>query len=262
MVRRGGNRIEVIYNLCKSSNTNRVNVSVLAQTLGVSEATIRRDLQKMEDMHLLRRFYGGAVINKDIEYEPTMNAKHLTNMHMKSPIAKYAASLIKDNDVVYLDAGTTTEKVVDHIRAKNILVFTQALSVVQALYERRINCYTFGGYLNFSTNIIIDSSAIERIKKYRFNIAFLGTNGINPLLGFTTTNEIEAMLKRQIITATETPYILGDSSKFNVVSNIKFADINEVTTITEEQREDIDYSRYGKVIFTDPRPRGEEHGNK
>lgn len=261
-MRKGGNRIEVIYNLCKNASTNRVNVGMLAETLGVSEATIRRDLQKMEDMHLLRRFYGGAVINKDIEYEPTMNAKHLTNMQMKSSISRYAASLIKDNDVVYLDAGTTTEKVVEHIRAKNILVFTQALSVVQALYERRINCYTFGGYLNFNTNIIIDSNAIERIKKYRFSIAFLGTNGINPLLGFTTTNEIEAMLKRQIISTTERPYILSDSSKFNVVSNIKFADINEAAIITEEQREDVDYSRYGKVIFTDTRPRKEEYGNK
>ncbi len=261
-MRKEGGRIEIIYNLCKNSKTNKVNVSVLAKELGVSEATIRRDLQKMEDMHLLRRFYGGAVINKDIEYEPTMNAKHLTNMQMKSPIAQYAASLIRDNDVVYLDAGTTTEKVVNHIRAKNILVFTQALSVVQALYERRINCYTFGGYLNFSTNIIIDSNAIERIKTYKFNIAFLGTNGINPLLGFTTTNEIEAMLKKQIISATEAPYILSDSSKFNLTSNIKFADIHEVAIITEEKRNDVDYSKYGKVIFVEPKSRREEYGNR
>lgn len=261
-MRREEDRIEVIYNLCKDSANNSVNVSDLAERLGVSEATVRRDLQKMEDKHLVRRFYGGAVLNKGIEYEPTMNAKHLTNMKMKGVIARYAASLIKDNSIVYLDAGTTTEKMVDHIRAKNILVFTQALSVVQALYERQINCYTFGGYLNFSTNIIIDSKAIERIKEHRFDIAFLGTNGINPLLGFTTTNEIEAVLKRQVISATETPYILSDSSKFNVVSNIKFGDINEVAIITDEQREDIDYSRFGKVIFAGTRMRRDEHDYK
>lgn len=261
-MRKESSRIETIYNLCKGSNTSRVNVNALAEQLGVSAATIRRDLQKMEDMHLLRRFYGGAVINKDIEYEPTMNAKHLTNMHLKSSIARYAASLIKDNDVVYLDAGTTAEQVVSHIRAKNILVFTQALSAIQALYERRINCYTLGGYLNFSTNIIVDGGVIERIKEYKFNIAFLGTNGINPLLGFTTTNEIEAMLKRQIISATETPYILSDSSKFNLTSNIKFAEIHEASIITEEKRSDIDYSKYGNVIFVDSKSRREDYGNR
>lgn len=261
-MRKGSSRIETIYNLCKGSSTSKVNVNALAEQLGVSAATIRRDLQKMEDMHLLRRFYGGAVINKDIEYEPTMNAKHLTNMDMKSSIARYAASLIKDNDVVYLDAGTTTEQVVSHIRAKNILVFTQALSALQVLYERRINCYTLGGYLNFSTNIIVDGSVIERIKGYKFNIAFLGTNGINPMLGFTTTNEIEAMLKKQIISATEKPYILSDSSKFNLTSNIKFADIHEASIITEEKRSDIDYSKYGNVIFVDPKSRREEYGNR
>ncbi|MEA5026789.1 MAG: DeoR/GlpR family DNA-binding transcription regulator [Erysipelotrichaceae bacterium] len=240
------NRIASIYSLCQQSS--RVMVDDLSKALGVSAATIRRDLQEMEEKKLVNRFYGGAVLNKDLENEPTMHAKHLINMQKKTIIARYAASLIKDNDVVYIDAGTTTEEMIDYIYAKNILVVTQALSVMDKLYERQIRCYTLGGYIKFSTNIIIDNDTIEKMAKMNFNISFLGCNGINAIFGFSTTNEIEAMLKKLIIAKSETPYILADSNKFNQISNIKFAGPKEAVIITDELLNDLDYSAYGKII--------------
>lgn len=245
-------RIAMIYELCQQ--TREVLVEDLAEALNVSCATIRRDLQKMEDMKLVHRFYGGAVMNKDMEIEPTMNAKHLVNMSKKSQIAKYAAALIKDNDIVYIDAGTTTEMMIDYIHAKNILVVTQALSILDRLYERQIRCYTLGGYVKFSTNIIIDNDTVEKMANMNFNISFLGCNGIHSLFGFSTTNEIEAMLKKMIISKTENAYILADSSKFNQISNIKFAEKEDAVIITERLLEDLDYSSYGKIIsISDPK---------
>ena len=77
---------------------------------------------------------------------------------------------------------------------------TQALSILDRLYERQIRCYTLGGYIKFSTNILVDNDTIEKRAAMNFNISFLGCNGIHSLVGFSTTNEIEAMLdvyKRQ-----------------------------------------------------------------
>ena len=239
-------RIATIYSFCQQSG--KVLVADLVKSLGVSPATIRRDLQVMEDKKLVQRFYGGAIINKEMEIEPTMHAKHLINMQKKTLIAKYAASLIKDNDIVYIDAGTTTEIMIDYIHAKNILVVTQALSIMDKLYEKQIRCYTLGGYIKFSTNIIIDNDTIEKMAKMNFNISFLGCNGINSIFGFSTTNEIEAMLKKLIILKTEKPFILADSDKFNQISNIKFANAKDATIITDELLKNLDYSVYGKVI--------------
>ena len=75
-------RLAIIYDLCQQ--TGEVLVEDLARELDLSQTTIRRDLQKMEDMKLVHRFYGGAVLNKDTQMEPTMNAKHLVNMQKKS----------------------------------------------------------------------------------------------------------------------------------------------------------------------------------
>ena len=239
-------RLAIIYDLCQQ--TGEVLVEDLARELDLSQTTIRRDLQKMEDMKLVHRFYGGAVINKDTQMEPTMNAKHLVNMQKKAVIAKYAASLIQDNDIVYLDAGTTTEMMIDYIHAKNILVVTQALSILDRLYERQIRCYTLGGYIKFSTNIIVDNDTIEKMAAMNFNISFLGCNGIHSLVGFSTTNEIEAMLKKMIISRTKSAYILADSSKFDQISNIKFADKEDAVIITDKELDPQAVSDYGKVI--------------
>lgn len=247
-------KIASIYSLCQQSP--QVLVEDLVNILKVSPATIRRYLQEMEDMKLINRFYGGAVINNDQVNEPTMHAKHLVNMGKKNIIAKYAASLIKDNNIVYIDAGTTTEEMIDYIHAKNILVVTQALSIMDKLYERQIRCYTLGGYIKFSTNIIIDNDTIEKMAKMNFDISFIGCNGINPIFGFSTTNEIEAMLKKLIISKSKQSYILADSKKFNQISNIKFADPKDAIIVTDEVIDNIDYTPYNEVIFVNrPSPK-------
>ena len=148
-------RAEAIYRIIQQKQ--QVSVEELSAQLNISPATVRRTLQVMEDEKLIHRNYGGAVLNKEQEIEPNMYAKHLVNMDEKKRIARYSASLINDNDIIYIDAGTTTEMMVDYIYAKNILVVTQALSVMNKLYEKQIRCYTLGGYIKFRTNIIIDN---------------------------------------------------------------------------------------------------------
>ena len=240
-------RAEAIYRIIQQKQ--QVSVEELSAQLNISPATVRRTLQVMEDEKLIHRNYGGAVLNKEQEIEPNMYAKHLVNMDEKKRIARYSASLINDNDIIYIDAGTTTEMMVDYIYAKNILVVTQALSVMNKLYEKQIRCYTLGGYIKFRTNIIIDNDIIERISKLHFNSAFLGTNAIHPFFGFSTTNEIEALLKKAIIDNTANPYVLADSSKFGQISNVKFADAKAAYIITNKTDEAIDTSPYREITF-------------
>ncbi len=242
-------RIRQIYEILE--NAENTNADELARQLSVSPATIRRDLSEMERLKLIERYYGGARINKDIELEPSMHAKHLINMESKSRIARYSASLIRNNDVVYIDAGTTTEAIIDYISAKNILVVTQALSILQKLNDRQIKCYTLGGYIRFNTNIIIDNDTVEKISRLHFNIAFLGANGISPYFGFSTTNDIEAMLKKGIIRQADKTYVLADTSKFDVISYIKFAELDEADIITDAKDPKKDYSAYKRLLVID-----------
>ena len=132
-------RIEAIFKLCEEKTS--VTVTELVERFHVSEATIRRDLQYMEDRNMIKRFYGGAILSNEQKSETSLSVRELSRTKEKLRIAKFAASFVKNGDTVYIDAGSTTSKIIDFIYAKDILVVTQGINNVQKLVERNINCY-------------------------------------------------------------------------------------------------------------------------
>ncbi|AZS13635.1 DeoR/GlpR family DNA-binding transcription regulator [Paenibacillus motobuensis] len=210
-----------------------VKLQELVEAIGASESTIRRDLVDLESRHLLKRIHGGASLLNQRSQEPGMDEKTSKNIQEKDVIARLAAREIRDNECIYLDAGTTTLAMISYIEAENVTVVTNGLSHVEALVNQRIRSYLLGGMMKIHTKAVIGSIALQNMDNFRFDRCFLGTNGVDLELGYTTPDPEEALIKRRAHQLSGQTYVLADSSKIGEVTFAKLLDLNEATLITD-----------------------------
>ena len=215
-------------------NKGIVSVNELVKLLDASESTVRRDLNSLHNDGMLKKIHGGAISIGDntSKHDYKVNVRKTLNTEEKYKIAKYAAGLIKDDDVIYLDAGTTTEALIDYIEADRVLVVTNGIVHAKKLLERGIRTFIIGGEVKILTEAIVGSSAVDDLKKYNFSKGFFGTNGVSNKNGYTTPDVNEAMVKREAIKRCIEPYVLADESKIEEVSFVTFANINDSSLIT------------------------------
>lgn len=214
-----------------------VTVSELMDELEASESTVRRDLQAMDRAGKLIKVHGGAIALGD-KYATTDDVVELRkerNKNEKLSIAKYAASLVKDNDFVYLDAGTTTEEMIDFLKCKNAKFVTNAIEHARKLAAKGFTTYLLGGEFKAATEAIVGDEALANLEKYNFTKGFFGTNGLTMNNGFTTPEPKEAMIKREAMKSTKEAYVLMDSSKFDQVAAITFAPAESAVVITDRK---------------------------
>ncbi|MBE6062110.1 MAG: DeoR/GlpR transcriptional regulator [Clostridium butyricum] len=213
-----------------------VSVTDLVELLDASESTVRRDLNALHNEGLLKKIHGGAISIGDnaSKHDYKVNVRKTLNIEEKKCIAKKAASLIKNNEVIYLDAGTTTELIIDYIEAKNIIVVTNAIVHAKKLLEKGIKTFILGGELKAVTEAIVGSNAVDDLKKYNFSKGFFGTNGVSNKSGYTTPDINEAMVKCEAIKRCNESFVLADESKLDEVSFITFGNISDSVLITNE----------------------------
>ena len=154
------------------------------------------------------------------------------NREEKIEIARYAAALIKDQDVVYMDAGTTTELMIDYITAKNVIFVTNSFAHAKHLSQKGYTTYILGGEFKPVTEAIVGEEAIISLDKYNFTKGFWGANGVTKGNGFTTPDVKEAMVKKKSMQKTKERYVLCDSSKFGEICSISFAEFKSARIIT------------------------------
>ncbi|WP_027417249.1 DeoR/GlpR family DNA-binding transcription regulator [Aneurinibacillus terranovensis] len=216
-----------------------VRIQELVDATGASESTIRRDLSELEEKKLLKRVHGGATyLHRKIE-EPTIGEKTTKNDREKTAIGRYAASLVKDKDCIFIDAGTTTLHMVPFLSAAHIIAVTNGLNIATELLAHNIKTILLGGDLKPSTLSMIGPGAITAVQQYRFDKCFLGINGIDTRFGLTTPDPGEAYIKQLALAHSDKSYILSDTSKFSQVTFAKVADISEHTIITNDDLDDL-----------------------
>lgn len=232
--------------LNKLERESVVYVNDLVKLLETSESTIRRDLNQLDKAGLLKKVHGGAtslntsIINtKDFDFE----VRQGINREEKLKIAKYAASLIENDDFVYIDSGTTTELMIEFINCKDATFVTNGIGHAKKLIKRNFTTYILGGELKLKTEAIVGVEAINSLKKYNFTKGFFGANGIDINRGFTTPDLREGMVKEEALKRSKVSYILGDISKFNEISAITFGKIGESRIVTTKLAD----SKYRKV---------------
>lgn len=223
-------------------NKGIVSVTELVELLDASESTVRRDLNALHNEGLLKKIHGGAISIGDntSKHDYKVNVRKTLNIEEKQSIAKKAASLIKDDEVLYLDAGTTTELMIDYIESKNILVVTNGIVHAKKLLERGIKTFMLGGEVKAVTEAIVGSNAVDDLKKYNFSKGFFGTNGVSNKSGYTTPDINEAMVKCEAIKRCGESYVLADESKLGEVSFITFGNISDSILITSKIDGNID----------------------
>lgn len=221
------------------SRRESVSVAYLSQTIGVSEATVRRDLTELSQRGKLNKVHGGALPLKEPlreEFrgeEPDMEAKRQIHIQEKKRIAQYAASLIENDDVVFLDAGSTVMHMAEYIRSPQATFVTNSIECLQRLPRLGLRTYVLGGVLKPGTLAIIGGEAMEGLRKYNFTKAFLGTNGISLSQGFTTPDPEEAMVKALAADRAKETWILADSSKFDTVTATVMFPLSRAAIITD-----------------------------
>lgn len=212
-------------------------VTELAEMLDTSESTVRRDLTALNDMGKLNKVHGGATaLESGIDsVDEDFEVKALKNVEEKKVIAAYAATLVNDGDVIFIDAGTTTQMLIDYIPSRTSAVFvTNGIVHAKKLIQKGLKAYIIGGQLKLSTQAVIGAEAINSLGKYNFTKCFLGTNGISVDSGFTTPDLEEALVKKEASNRSYMTYVLADHTKFELVSAITFLELSRGCVITDK----------------------------
>lgn len=223
-------RHEIILNLLKENQT--ITLQDITVATSASESTIRRDLTELEKQDKLDRIHGGATLSERKLQEYSVSEKSAKNLQEKLTIAKHAASIIKNGDCIFLDAGTTTLQMIPFLQHKNVVVVTNGLTHLDSLIEHAITAYLTGGLIKIKTRALIGPQAIQSLENYRFDKCFLGVNGFHEAYGYTTPDPEEASIKQTAYTLAKNTYVLADHSKYNKVSFAKICDLQNAEIIT------------------------------
>lgn len=227
------------------NENNTLKTDEIADILGVSMATARRDINELAESKKIKKIFGGAQAVRDINYvttEERMDDKLKINIQEKLAIGKFAANLIKDNDLVYMDAGSSVEAMITFIKGNNIndvTFVTNSIYIAREISALKYKVFILPGEIKLSTDSIIGVSAIQYLSRFNFTIGFFGVNGIHKDFGFTTPDINEAMVKEEAMKRCKKAYILADSSKFDKVSQVSFGkkvDCEIITEISEGER--------------------------
>lgn len=213
-----------------------IGISELCELLDTSESTIRRDLITLDEAGLLTRVRGGAMAAGESFSAVEHNVAEKMSLYVeeKTAIARYAASLIEDGDFVFLDAGTTTEKMIRYIPSKSVTFVTNAFVSAKELAARGFEVLITAGEVKASTEAIVGAGAVLTLSRYNFTKCFMGTNGISIHGGFSTPDKSEADVKETAILRSREAFVLADSSKFGKVAANMFSDLTKAKIITDK----------------------------
>lgn len=218
-----------------------VTVQQLMTELDASESTVRRDLNTLDANGQLVKVHGGAILKNTVYSTIDDEVVHRKeqNREAKDKIARYAAGLITAEDFVYIDAGTTTERMIDYIANRQAVFVTNAIGHAKKLAEHGCKVYILGGEFKAVTEAIVGEEAVFTLDKYNFTKGFWGANGVSLQRGFSTPELKEAMVKRKSMENCRDCYILADESKFSQISRVTFAPFEKATVITTELKQEI-----------------------
>ena len=210
-----------------------VSLEKLISLLETSESTVRRDLDELEAENKLRRIHGGAELPHSLQQEESIQEKSVKNLQEKKLLAQKAASLIKEQDVIFIDAGTTTAFLIKELSNKDITVVTNSIHHAVQLVEKQISTVMVGGSVKMTTDASIGGVALNQINQLHFDRAFIGMNGVDENY-YTTPDMEEGAIKRAIIDNAKQTYVLVDASKVGQTCFAKVAPLKRAVVITSK----------------------------
>ncbi|MEQ8580365.1 MAG: transcriptional repressor AgaR [Marinoscillum sp.] len=229
------------------NSEGQVYVDELSAKFGVSEVTIRNDLDQLEQKSLLIRARGGAMkIEGRVGVDYNLSEKDKINYQEKVRIGRAAAKLIKNSEIVLIDSGTTTAEMVKNLTdIEDLTVITNALNIATLLISHPgVNLTIPGGYLRKNSQSLVGPLAERSLKNFYVDKAFLGVDGFDTKTGLYTPNIEEAHINELMIEIANEVILLADSSKFKKKSFAFICPIDKIDiVVTDDKLSDDDRKR-------------------
>lgn len=231
-----------IYELIREEGTARV--ASLSELFGVSEVTIRQDLEKLSREGLVTREHGGAYLNSIPDQVRTLSLQRADNMDAKARIGAAAAKLVSSGDRIILDAGSTVTEVARCIEATDLTVITNALNIALLLGSRPgVETMVTGGEFKAPTLSLTGEKAAAFFGNINVDKVFLATAGIDPDAGLTFPGFADIPVKRAMIEAAREVYLVADATKIGKRNLASLGNVDLLTAfvtdsgITDETRQ-------------------------
>jgi len=223
--------------LSRLNSDGKVIVSDLSREFNVTEETIRRDLEKLENEGLAKKTYGGAVLNQNQNnLDLPFNVRKVTNITEKQTLAEKTAELIHDGDYIMLDASSTAIYIAKAIKnRKNITLITNSVEILLEMADKEDwRVLSTGGTLKKGSLSLIGTSAERMIRGFHVDIAVCSCKGLDLVLGITDSNEKDSEIKQAIYAAADKKILAVDSTKFDKRSFVRVCDPDEVDVIVTD----------------------------
>jgi DeoR family transcriptional regulator of aga operon len=213
-------------------------VTHLSRRFGISEVTIRADLDALAEVHAVQRVHGGAVVgSRPPGLERPFEQSVLAASDEKARIGRAAAALVESDQAIVLDVGTTTTAIamalLDRADLHNLVIITNALNIAIALEPviPRFTVIVTGGTLRPLQHSLVDPLAAVVLDRVRGDLAFIGCSGVDAIAGITNVNLPEADMKRRMLATAARRIVVADSSKLGVAQLSRVAPIDGIDTL-------------------------------
>jgi len=234
--------------LDKLDREGSILVKEAADELGISETTIRRDLNELNSEGLLKQVYGGAVrIEREVPgLDFSLVVRSSANIEAKKSIGRAAASLVEDNDILYIDPGSTSWEMIPYLRAReNLTIISNSVRLLQCLDSiGRHQIIQLGGTLRPDRLDTVGTLAQLGIRELRGYKAFQGGDGLDKEFGLSAVDHESAMIAKVILASARQTIVLADKSKFTQPSLLyKIVDVEKIDTLVTDQPLSDDWQR-------------------
>ena len=221
----------------------QIDVATLSSMLDVTEATIRRDLEKLENENFLKRTHGGAVLNEEIALSTTLIDMDEENSDLYETIGKVASKFIHNNEVIFLSPGISSRYLARHINDRhNLMIVTTDFAVAHdcAKYSPHVRIFIPGGQLSTSTLQLTGRNTDLGLKTFYFDNAFFDIDGVTLERGYSASSLDKAYIIQDVIRISKHSYALCSYNAFNTENVANIGNINMFPcVISNEQAPNI-----------------------
>ena len=219
--------------LSRLNSEGKVIVAELARDFGVTEETVRRDLEKLDNEGLASKIYGGAVSKQSSTLDLPYNVRVSVNVEEKEIISELVSEHVKDGDRLMLDSSSTDIYIVKRLKnKKNLTVITNSVKILLELSDKPdFTVLCTGGSLKEGSLSLNGSSAEKMIGSYHVDAAIVSCKGIDMSLGVTDSNEADGQMKQAMFASADKRILALDGGKFDKKSFVKLCDVKDLDMI-------------------------------
>lgn len=229
-------RNEILEKLQKEK---KVVVSELSKVYGVSEETIRRDLEKLENDGYVIKSYGGAVLNENLNIDMPFNVRKNTNVVGKQKIAEIVRDMVKDGERLMLDSSSTAVFIAKALkeRHKNLTVITNSIEIIIELFDMQDwHVLSTGGLAMEGSLALVGPQTDQMLHSYHVDKAVISCKGLDMENGITDSNELHAGNKKTMLERADSRILVVDHSKFGYTAFTKIGDLGNISMIITDEK--------------------------